>query len=89
MLASTRSNGPHLRKVRRGEAGGADHPHMMTGFVQGRVLGRDPHRGRVDVGGQHRAMQRLGRRDPQHAGSGAEVEHALRPRVFQDMVKQK
>ena len=47
--------------------------------VEPRVLARDPHRRRVDVARQHRAVQRLGGGDRQHAGAGAEIEHAPRP----------
>ena len=61
---------------------------MVTDLVQRGVLGCHLDRGRVDVGGQHRAMQHLRRCDPQHAGPGAEVEHAAGPGAFQDMVKQ-
>ena len=53
IFASTRSNGPRLRELRRRESGGADRLHQMAGFVEPRILARDLHRGRIDVARQH------------------------------------
>ena len=47
-----------------------------AGAVEPRILARDLHRAGVDVARQHRRAQRARRRDGEHAGAGADVEHA-------------
>ena len=88
IFASTRSNGAACSELRRREAGGADRLHQMPRHVQPRIFAGDLHRGRIDIARQHLLVQRLGRRDRQHAGAGAEIEHAARTPRFQDMVEQ-
>ena len=88
MFASTRSNGPACCELRRRKAGGADRLHQMPGHVEPGVFPRDLHRGRIDVAGQNFLVQRLGRGDRQHAGAGAEIEHAPRTPGLQHMIEQ-
>ena len=47
--------------------------------VEPGIFARHPHRERIDVARQHRFVQRLRRGDREHAGAGAEIEHAPRP----------
>ena len=88
IFASTRSNGRALSNC------GAENP------VAWMVLTRSPvplsrafspghlHRKRIDVACQQLDTQRLRRRYRQHAGAGAEIEHAARTIGLQHMIQQ-
>ena len=60
----------------------------MADAVQPRIVARHPHRDRIDVACQHRAMRRLRRGDAEHAGAGAEIEHAAQLAALQHLVEQ-
>ena len=88
MLASTRSNGPRRANGCCREAGGADDLHPMSGLVETGVVAGGAHRGGIDVARQHRAVQRLRRSNGEHAGAGAEIEHAPRIMRLQHLIEQ-
>jgi len=75
-------------ELRRRESGGANRLHQMSGPVRPRILARDGDRQRIDIGREDALVQRLGRGNRQHAGAGAEIEHASRTPGLQHMVEQ-
>ena len=78
------------RAVRDGAgvgAGGAHEGDRRAGAIEPRIgacgLDRDP----VDVAGDDARAQNFRRRDRQHAGAGAEVEHAASPPPLRQIIE--
>src|SRR3569623_3796918 len=65
-----------LRKARRTETDRMDSFDILPGAVEAGVFPGHDARARIDIAGENGPMQRLGGSDGQHAGAGAEVEHA-------------
>ena len=66
----------------------ADRLEQRADAVEAGIVARHRGRDRVDVAGQHPALRRLGGGDAEHAGAGAEVEHAAQLAALEHLIEQ-